>query len=190
MGARERLRWVFLVVVALSACGCSQQNAASPPWVEVSSDLNNPGASTVLHFTVGQAQASSGRRAMIAIIYPQSQDGTVEHCVRRSEPAFRVAVIRSAAPSSVSIAVEDDRTILAHAGKAKAPPDAGPASAPDIARVALATTDGKTALALIAGFRAAEAGSYTATITPLDSKSCFKGVATRVTVGEFYNTGK
>lgn len=190
MNVMDGSRWILATLLALSGLACSKSNVSPAPWAQADAALDKVGVPVVLHFNVGPAAIKSGRRAMLAIVYPQSGDGKVEDCIRRTEPAFKVALQRDAPGAPMALAIEDDRTILSKGGNQKVGPASGPLSSAEVARLALATTDGHAALALIGGFRPTGTGSFTATITSLPGTSCFAGVSGKVIVDEFYNTGK
>lgn len=93
MNVMDGSRWILATLLALSGLACSKSNVSPAPWAEADAALDKVGVPVVLHFNVGPAAIKSGRRAMLAIVYPQSGDGKVEDCIRRTEPAFKVALV-------------------------------------------------------------------------------------------------
>lgn len=160
---------------------CSDSLQAPEVLGAASLPMDKAGAVTRIDFTVTEARLATKRRLMVALDFPQTQDGKLEDSIRQQEVPVAVDVALVLDGQSTAVATQDNRAMLETSGRG---------ANSDVANLHLYGHDGRTSFGLLAGFHPPQPGHYTATIRTIRDQPRFAGVPTTVRIAPFYNTGE
>lgn len=171
---------IILLGVALLA-GCSDSPQAPEVLASASLPMARAGASARIDFTVTQTHLATRRRLMIALDFPQSQDGKIEDLILQQDVPVALDVVLVQNGQLIAIPVQDNRALLE--------PSRGRAN-DDVVNLHLYGHDGRTSSGLLAGFYPPQPGHYTATVRTIQDQPRFAGIQTTLRITLFYNTGE
>lgn len=147
--------------------------------------LDASGNSITIPFDVHSSHVDAKRHLMIGVDVPHAPDFPAVDDVRLHARLLRVRIVYDDHGTHVPIETEDTETIIAgNTGKPR------PRADPSVCRLHLyAGVDDQSNLSAC-GFYARRDGHYIAEISTIEPMPAFKGVATRVRVDDYYNTGE
>jgi len=146
---------------------CSDSSQVPEVLASASLPMTRAGASARIDFTVTQAHLATRRRLMVALDFPQTQDGKLEDSLLQQDVPVALDVVLVQNGQLIAIPIQDYRALLE--------PSRGRANS-DVVNLHLYGHDGSTSSGVLAGFYPPQAGHYTAAVRTIQDQPRFAGI--------------